>query len=136
MHPRRATTLVEAIACVVILAVAVPPMLLALRAGSLRRVAPIQAGIARWLIQERLEDIIADRHSTARGFPFLIPANYPDEPAIPGFPGFSRATSIADTGPDLASAGTGYKRLTVTVTWTDPTGQARTLQATTAVADD
>ncbi|MGQ0627521.1 MAG: type IV pilus modification PilV family protein [Phycisphaerales bacterium] len=138
MNPRphhRAFTLLEAITAVIILAVAVPPMLLAVRESGLRRVAPVQTSRARWLLQEKMEDIIADRHSTTRGYPYVVAANYPAETAIAGFAAFSRTVSIAETGANLVSAGTGYKRATVTVSWRDTRGTLRSLSVSTVLTD-
>ena len=57
----RALTLVEALVAIVVVAIAAPPMLLAMRDASLRRATPILADRARWLASEKLEDLIADR---------------------------------------------------------------------------
>ncbi len=136
--PRRARpalTLVEAIIALVILSVAVPPMLWGLREAHASRTAPTLASTARWLAAEKLEDIIADRHSPSRGYAYLHPANYPPEPAVPGFPTFSREVALARTGPDLASPGEGYTTITVTVAWRDPRGTPRSLSLATVVTD-
>ncbi|MCZ6542471.1 MAG: type II secretion system protein, partial [Planctomycetota bacterium] len=63
-------TLLETIAAVVILALAIPPMLWAVREAHIQRVNPMLASKARWLATEKLEDIIADRHSTTRGWAY------------------------------------------------------------------
>jgi hypothetical protein len=131
----RAFTLVEAIIAVVVLSVAVPPMLWALRAAHDSRIAPTRASTARWLAVEKLEDLIADRHSLARGYDYLLSANYPAEPAVPGFPAFARDVAIYETAADLASVGTGYKRLTVTITWTNPGAAPQSLAIATIVTD-
>ncbi len=120
---------------VVIIGVAAPPMLLAIRDASVRRAAPIRTAQARWLAGELLEDIIADRSSSTRGYPYLVNANYPAESPVSGFPGFSRSVTIAETAANLVSAGTGYKKVTVTVSWTDERGAARALELATVVTD-
>lgn len=132
---RSGVTLVEAIVAVVILAAAVPATLWAIRDASVQRVAPLQASKARWLLTEKLEDIIADRHATGRGYGYLVAANYPAEASITGYPGFTRTTSIAETGADLASAGTGYKRVTVRVAWRDARGVDRQVDMATVLTD-
>ena len=137
-HPRSsrsAFTLVEAIIAVVILSVAVPPMLWALGESHAARVSPIRSSTARWLAMEKLEDVIADRHSTARGYSALIAANYPPEASVEGFPAFARHVTIAETGADLSEPGTGYKRVTVTVTWTDGAGVTHALDLATVVTE-
>ncbi len=138
---RRATrrspgfTLVEAIVGIVILSVAVPPMLWAIRQAHLHRIGQVLASRARWLAQERLEDVIADRHSATRGYAYLIAANYPAEASIAGFPGFTRSVALQETAADLSSAGTGYMKATVTVSYTDAGAVPRTLSLSTEVTD-
>lgn len=134
-HARHGFTIIEAVAAVVLIGVALPPMLWALRQEHRNRVRPVLTAEAGWLAVERLEDIIADRHSTTRGYAYVVAANYPAEIPVAGFPGFSRAVAISETGPDLVSAGTGYKKATVTVTWTDGTGTSRTTSLATIVTD-
>lgn len=128
-------TLIEAIAAIVVIAVAVPPVLLAVRESAVRRVDPVQFSRARWLASEKLEDIIADRHSATRGYTYVVTANYPAEGSVTGFTGFARSVTIAETDATLSAAGTGYKTVTVTVTWTDRRGQARSLALATVVTD-
>jgi type II secretory pathway pseudopilin PulG len=135
IHRKRAFTLVEGIVSVVILATATPAILWAVRQAHLDRVSPVQASFARWLATEKLEDIIADRHSSSRGYSFLTAGNYAAEASISGYPGFSRSVAFAETGPDLTSAGTGYMKATVTVGWTDTRGQAQSLAIATVITD-
>src|SRR5262245_60208243 len=130
----RGFTLIESISAVVVLAVAIPPMLWALRQAHVQRVNPMMSSKARWLVTEKLEDIIADRHSETRGFGYLTTANYPAENPVAGFPGFSRTVGFLQLGPDLAP-GTGYMRATVTVTWTDSTGTSRSLALVSIVTE-
>lgn len=132
---RRGFTLVEAIVAVVILATATPSILWAVREAHRDRVSPVKTSYARWLVTEKLEDIIADRHSTTRGYTYLANANYAAEASITGYPGFTRSVVIAETGSDLTSAGTGFKKATVTVGWTDGRGVARTLAIATVITD-
>lgn len=132
---RRGFTLAEAVIAVVILAISVPSMLWAVRQEHKARVQPVMASKARWLATEKLEDIIADRHSTTRGYTYLTTSNYAAESPVSGFTGFTRSVAIAETAADLASAGTGYKKVTVTVGWTDGTGAARTLALATVITD-
>lgn len=132
---RRAFTLVEAIVSVVILATATPGIMWAIREAHRDRVSPVKASYARWLATEKLEDIIADRHSTTRGYTYLVNANYPAESTITGSAGFTRAVAINETAVDLATAGTGFKKATVTVNWTDGRGFARSLAIATIITD-
>src|SRR5262245_50128613 len=99
-------TIIEAVVAVVLIGVALPPMLWALRQEHKNRVRPVMASEAGWLAIEKLEDIIADRHSTTRGYTYLAPANYPTENPVAGMTGFSRSVTFTETGADLVSAGT------------------------------
>ena len=123
--PRTGFTLVESVAVLVVLAVAFPPIMWAVRQAHLARVAPARFSVARWLAAEKLEDIIADRHSTTRGYSYLTAAHYPAEATVSGFSGFSRSVTLTETAANLSSAGTGYMRATVTVTFTDGAGVSR-----------
>ena len=125
----------EAIAAIVVLSVAIPGMFWALRDAQIRRADPALDTRARWLATEKLESIIADRHSASRGYSYVINANYPSEASVAGFAGFSRSTSVSETAADLASAGTGYKRVTVTVSYTGGNAQSRTLSLSTILTD-
>ena len=132
---RRGFTLIESIAAVVILAIAVPPMMFAVRDAHVQRVNPMLVSKARWLATEKLEDVIADRHSDSRGFDYLTGGNYPAESPVGGFPQFDRSVSFKETGPDLSSPGTGYVTVTVSLSWTDATETDRTLSISTVVTE-
>ena len=134
--PRRgAFTLVEAIVAIVILSVSIPPLMMALSAMHRQRSGHLQISRARWLACEKLEDVIADRNSTTRGYAYLLTANYPAETPVSGFSGFSRSVAISETTANLSSAGTGYKRVSVSVQFTDGAGVARTLLMQTVLTD-
>ena len=132
---RRAFTLIEAIIAIVVLSISVPPMFWAIRQAHINRVNPEMISRARWLATEKIEAIIADRHSTTRGYSYLNTTNYPAEPSITGFPGFTRSVSFAETGVDLTTAASGYTKITVTVGWTDATATARSLSINTVLTD-
>ena len=132
---RRAFTLIECIAAIIIISIAIPPMLWSMREGHVQRVNPMLASKARWLATEKLETIIADRHSTTRGYPYLVTANYAAEVPVSGSPGFSRSVSFTQTAANLSTAGVGYMRVTVTVTWTDATATSRSLSIATLLTD-
>ncbi len=133
--PHRGFTLIETIAAMIILTIAIPPMMWAIRNAHTQRVNPMMASKARWLATEKLEDIIADRHSTTRGYDYLVTGNFAAETPVSGYTGFNRTVAFAETTADLATAGTGYKRATVTVTWTDATATSRSLAVSTIVTD-
>jgi prepilin-type N-terminal cleavage/methylation domain-containing protein len=134
-------TLIETVAAILILAVAVPPMLWAVSQAQQKRANPMLASKARWLAIEKLEDVIADRHSTSgnRGWDYLTAANYPNENAgtISGFPQFSRTVTLQETQADLATPDTdgGYMNVTVTVTWTNADGDSQSLSISTVLTE-
>src|SRR4051812_2089896 len=87
---RRGLTLLEVVATIVILGIAAPALLMTVRDATVRRASVQQQTVARWLICEKLEDIIADRHSTTRGWTYIAAANYPAETTVNGFTAYSR----------------------------------------------
>lgn len=136
---RRGFTLIESVAGIVLLAVAIPAMLWSIRSAQRDRANPVLASTARWLAEEKLEDMIADRHSTDGAFGYANLAGGSETP-VAGQPGFTRTTTVSEHGPwngaaQIWSAGTGYKTVTVTVTWTDAGAQARSLAISTVVTD-
>jgi prepilin-type N-terminal cleavage/methylation domain-containing protein len=131
---RRGFTLIEAIIAVVVMAIAIPPMFWAFRDSNVRRVDPINVSRARWLAEEKLEDILADARSTTRGYTYVIDANYPAEAPVAGFTGFYRSVAITQSGVGLvAGSGTGFKTATVSVVYVDGKGGTRTLSVSTVV---
>ncbi len=131
----RGFSLIETIVAIVILSVALPAMLWTVREGHIQRVNPILLSTARWLAVEKLEDVIADRHSTTRGYAYLISGNYPAENPVAGYAGFTRTISFNETLADLATPGAGYMKINVQIGWTDGEGTARTLSISTIVTD-
>lgn len=129
---RRAFTLIEAISAVVILSLAMPGMLWAIRDSIRRRADPILLSRARWLAAEKLEDIIADAHAPTRGYSYIVNANYSAENPVSGFTGMNRSVSIVETAPKFL-AGTGWKTCTVTVAYTDGQNVSRSLQLSVVV---
>ena len=132
---RTGFTLVETVAAVIILAIAIPPMLWSIRQAQIQRVNPMMVSKARWLATEKLEDIVADRNSSTRGYGYVVAGNYPVENPVAGYTGFTRTVAITETAADLVTVGTGYKKVTVTVTWTDATATSRSLPLSTIVTD-
>ena len=135
---RTGFTLIETVAAIVILAVAVPPMLWAITEAQRQRINPMLVSRARWLAVEKLEDVIADRHSTTRGYTYLITANYPDEDPVPGYAGFTRTVSFVETKADLATPAPpplGYMTVTVKISWNDADAAAKALNISTVLTD-
>ena len=140
--PRAGFTLMETIAAIVILAVAVPPMLWAVTESQRQRINPMMTSRARWLAVEKLEDVIADRHSTtARGYAWVkgggdyVLENPGD---IPGYSGFSRQVTLEETKADLSTTAPpplGYLKVKVTVGWVDAKGNNQTLDIWTVLTE-
>jgi prepilin-type N-terminal cleavage/methylation domain-containing protein len=134
-------TLIETVVAIVILAVAVPPMLWSVAQAQNKRANPMLASKARWMAVEKLEDIVADRHSESgnRGWDYLIAANYSDENPgdITGYPQFGRTVTFLETQADLATpdASGGYMNVTVTVTWTNAEGNSQSLSISTVLTE-
>ena len=82
---------------------------------------------------EKLEDVIADRHSATRGWEYLQSSNYPPERPVPSDPDFSRSVEFDESGPDLRSPGEGYVTVTVTVEWVNPDGRPDSLAIATVL---
>ena len=123
-------TLVEVIMCMIVMAVALPPLLNVFAEGASEAIAPLQVARANWLSIEKVEDVLADRFSTTRGWSYLINSNYPTETNATGFTNYTRSVTITEvSGTDLITpqAGSDFKRIDIDVTWTY-SGSTRTVQ--------
>ncbi len=129
----------ETVSAIVILSVAVPPMLWAVRGAQRQRINPMLASQARWLAAEKLEDIIADRHSThvSLGWGNLNTTTYPAEIPVATDPGFQRSCTFLETLANLttADADGGYMNVTVTITLTNAEGNSRSLAISTVLTE-
>lgn len=79
--------------------------------------------MAGQLASEKIEQIIADK--TFKGYGTIVNGNYPSEPMTGEFVMFTRTTQILEVSTSdytTASAGSGMKRVTVTVSWTEYAG--------------
>ena len=132
---RRGFTLTETIAAIVVLGVGIPPLLWTVREAHMHRANPRLYSTARWLASAKLEDVIADRHSSTRGYAYLDSANYADETPVAGFTGFDRTVTFTETEADLATPGTGYMTVDVAVSFTDAEGASRTLTISTVLTE-
>ncbi len=134
-HSRPGFTLIETIAAIVILMVAIPPMLWAIHEAQVQRANPVLASTARWLIIEKLEDVIADRHGSVG---YLALSGSGPTP-VPGYPAFNRTVTVSAPHAHWNGAGwdagAGYKTITVAVDWTDAEGNAQTLSISTVLTD-
>jgi prepilin-type N-terminal cleavage/methylation domain-containing protein len=138
----RGFTLIETVAAITILAVAVPPMVWAIQEAHHHRADPVLFSTARFLATAKLEDVVADRHSPNRDYAWLIAGNYPAENPgdITGYPQYGRTVAFSEhgawnNGTSSWSAGTDYMEVTVTVTWTDSQGIARSLAISTILTN-
>jgi Tfp pilus assembly protein PilV len=132
---RRAFSLIEAIAAIVVMSVALPALLWALAESKRSVISPALQTQARWLAAEKLDDILADRCSASRGYAYLAAANYPAESPVQGFPGFSRSVTFTACGPNLQPGGSGCMLVEVTVGYTDARGKARTVRLNTLATE-
>ncbi len=139
---RAGFTLIETVAAIVILSVAVPHMLWAVAEAHIQRVDAMLASRARWLVTAKLEDVIADRHSESgnRGYDYLVTGNYPAEAtgSISGYEQFGRTVAFDEVDPtDLVTsqADSGYMKVTVNVGWTDGGGDSQTLSIVTILTE-
>ncbi|HZI89011.1 MAG TPA: prepilin-type N-terminal cleavage/methylation domain-containing protein [Candidatus Polarisedimenticolia bacterium] len=116
MKQARGFTLIEVVLIIVIAAVAVLPLSMLFANTSIRSSDARNATTAAQLAQAKMEELSADKSSPARGFSYLIAANYPPESPVPAFPGYSRTVSFA---PDSTYDGVTFRTVTVTVTCTN-----------------
>ncbi len=152
---RRAFSLIEALAVIVVLGIAIPPAsMLLVDAGGARRDAVMTAR-ATWLATGVLEHVLADVNSAEpnRGFAALADsALYLDDPTdgllarlavtIAFYQGLGLDAAVAISGL-VAADGTAtgdvyqdlFRRVSVTVSWTDSAGQARSLVIGAQVTD-
>lgn len=114
---RRSTTIIETVAAIVILSVALPTLLSTFAEASHQSIKPYQQSIASMLAIERMEEIVARRYRGTDGYGAVTTANFPAESPVSGFSGFSRTVSVSYVNADLSAAGSdqGYKRVTVDV---------------------
>ncbi|MGI9015043.1 MAG: type IV pilus modification PilV family protein [Phycisphaerales bacterium] len=131
----RAFTLIETIAAIVVLSIGVPPILYAVREAHVARVNPALVAKARWLAVERMEDVIADRYAPARGYDWVVAARYQAESPVTGFGQFTRTVAVLETGPDLATPGSGYKLVTISVSWSDARGVTQSFDVTSVLTE-
>lgn len=116
---RRSTTIIEVVAAMAILSVALPPLISAFAEASRQTIFPSNSAVASFLAIERMEEIIARRYRGTDGYTALAAANFANESSVSGFPLYARTVSIAYVTSTLAPSANdqGYKKVTVTVTW-------------------
>lgn len=116
---RRALSLVEVIIAMVILALAVPPLLVQIGAGVEQQQATlIQQNLVR-LASERMWQVFTDHANPTRGYDAIVSAAYPEETTPGGLAGYTRRTEIREVSPanyTTPQDGSGIKRFRVQVT--------------------
>jgi type II secretory pathway pseudopilin PulG len=129
---RSGMTLVDVIATMVLIGIAVPPTMIALRDAAQRQTENFHRIAARWLAAEQIETILSDRHHPARSYAHVATGSYPSD----AFGAFTRTTTITEVANDLstAQANSGIKRVTVRVSWSGTQGE-RALQLSTVVTN-
>jgi Tfp pilus assembly protein PilV len=93
---QRGFTLIELVAIIILLSIAGTAILgmFGQVGRSLTTNQDTQTGAQ--LVQEKAEQILADRRNPARGFAWIMAANYPAETPISGFAAFDRSVTISD----------------------------------------
>lgn len=114
---RRSTTIIETVAAIVILSVALPTLISTYADASRQSIKPYQQSIASMLAIERMEEIIARRYRGTDGYDAVNTTNFPAESPVSGFAGFDRSVTVSYVNADLSVAGSdqGYKLVTVDV---------------------
>jgi len=127
LRARKAITLVDVIAAIVILSVALPPLILSFADASVQSIKPAAAQVAAFLVTERMEEIIARRHQTG-GFDQVTVANFPSENPVSGFAGYERSVAVTEVATDLTTpqVNSGLKNVVVTVSWDGGARQVQT----------
>jgi prepilin-type N-terminal cleavage/methylation domain-containing protein len=118
-HGRRGFTLLEVMMAVVVLGTALVALTRMLALGRLAADTDAKRMVALRILRRETELVRAAGYQRVAT---QVAAAVPDEP------GCSRAVAVA-------SAGTGLKRVTVTVTWTSPTGATASESLEFMVAD-
>ncbi len=116
---RRSVTIIEVVAAIVILSIALPPMMQAFAEASSQTIQPSLAAVASFLAIDRMEEVVARRYRGTDGYTAISTANFPAEAPVTGFASFNRTVNISFVDHSLATVGTdqGYKKVEVVVTW-------------------
>jgi len=122
MSPRRegaaqaGFTLIEIVLIIVIAAIAILPLSMLFANSSIHSSDARNATLAAELAQAKMEELTADKNSPARGFSYLVAANYPAENPVAAFTGYSRSVSF---GADSTYDSVTFRTVSVTVTCTN-----------------
>ena len=117
---RKGFTLIEVLITIVLLSIITSGIMTMFSTFTQNNADPSVMTQATALAQEKLDQVIADKQNSARGFNYVTNVNYPAENPVAGFAGFSRSVNViyVNSGAlNTAVAGpTNYKNVTVTVT--------------------
>jgi Tfp pilus assembly protein PilV len=106
-------TLVEIVLIIVIAGIAILPLSMLFANSSIHSSDARNATLAAQLAEAKMEELTADKNSPARGFSYLVAANYPAESPVTAFPGYSRSVSF---GTDSTYDSVTFRTVSVTVT--------------------
>jgi Tfp pilus assembly protein PilV len=109
-------TLVEIVLIIVIAGIAILPLSMLFANSSIHSSDARNATLAAQLAQAKMEELTADKNSPARGFSYLVAANYPAENPVTAFPGYGRSVSF---GTDSTYDSVTFRTVSVTVTCTN-----------------
>lgn len=118
MANQRGFTLIETILTIVLLSFGLIGGLTLFRNSTENSLTKDYRVIASQLASEKIESILLDKEF--QGYDTITEANYPDENLADPYGEFSRSVTIQEVDPDdmtTPSAGSGYKRIDVDVTW-------------------
>jgi hypothetical protein len=112
------TTIIEVAMALTILAIALPPLMLAFADASRQTILPANSAVAGFLAIEKMEEIVARRFRGTDGY-VGIDSLVAMESPVSGFGYFTRTVSESFVNSSLAASASdvGYKKFTVTVTW-------------------
>jgi len=113
---RAGFTLIEIVLIIVIAAIAILPLSMLFANSSIHSSDARNATLAAELAQAKMEELTADKNSPARGFSYLVAANYPAENPVAAFTGYSRSVSF---GTDSTYDSVTFRTVSVTVTCTN-----------------
>ena len=119
MSRRGGYTLIELMLVIVVVVMAFPALLNVFAQLGRDSARPDLHTAALDLAREKMEILAADKFNISRGYAYLVAGNYPDESPVSGFL-FNRTVTFSDvSSADLSttSAGSGYRKATVTVRW-------------------
>lgn len=116
---RRGITIIEVVAAIVILSIALPPLMQAFADASTQTIQPSLAAVGSFLAIDKMEEIVARRYRGTTGYAAITSANFPAESPVTGFNNFSRTVNISFVDNTFGAVGSdqGYKKVEVVVSW-------------------